>query len=506
MAVSVGSGNLVDELVDLLGQRMKSRFDPRYKDLPSGTPQGPYMHGPGGLFATPGVERDVISTRTTAKGLAGRLPARGTVYMHPLYAYITGYGAPTGTNPDGVCDDPMTAGALRNCYQTADFGRYSFQTREAEVNRLGQLNNRGELTDFRLVNPTLGTTVNGITSPTSSRGAFNMNNEMRMRMEELGIAFEDKLVRQVYTGNPANNSSNGGYLEFPGLDILIGETKVDAKTGTPCPTLRSDIKPFNYANISTGGGQDIVHVMTYIMRMLRYKADRGNFGGVQWAVTMRNTLFMELTAVWPCAYMTYRCEEQSNSQTSLVIDANDQLRMRDEMRQGMYLMVDGYRLPVIIDDGIVEENASDNGAISTTCFASDLYIVPLTIRGGMMASTYWEYLDYQADNGAMQSLREGGWADNFFWTDDGKYLWHRKPPTNWCVQHVAKIEPRLILLTPHLAGRVTNIQYCPLQHEPDPIRGDHYFEDAGVESRASDRLYSDWNPTTPSAAVGIRGY
>src|SRR3972149_517370 len=49
-------------------------------------------------------------------------------------------------------------------------------------------------------------------------------------MLEVGIAFQRKLLRQVYTGNPANNNVGGGYREFPGLDILIGTDKVDRKS------------------------------------------------------------------------------------------------------------------------------------------------------------------------------------------------------------------------------------------------------------------------------------
>jgi hypothetical protein len=168
------------------------------------------------------------------------------------------------------------------------------------------------------------------------------------------------------------------------------------------------------------------------------------------------------------------------------------------MRDGSYLLIDGVRYPVIIDDGIVEENRADNGSIPIVGFASDIYVIPLTIRDGTMAATFMEYFDYSADNAAMDVAGVGGWAETFFWTDAGRYLWHRKPPLNWCVQMLAKIEPRLILLTPHLAGRVTDVVYVPLQHERDAINGDDYFTDGGVTSRSAGRLYSDWNASTPA--------
>lgn len=484
-------------MAGILEQLAKELAEYRTKALPGGTPQGPYLTGPGGMFGTPGLRRDVISTRVQARGLASSLPARGTNEMQPLFPYITGFLAPTGNNPSGVCDDPKTAGPIKTCWQTASFGRYSFQTREFEINHAGQRSNRGEFQDLQLVNPIISD-GGGITSPDSAGGRFSLVNEMAMRMVEVGVAFQDVLVRQLYTGNPANNEAGGGYKEFPGLDILIGTTKVDATTGTPCASLRSDIKGFNYANISTSGGQSIVNVLTYMMRMLRHNAERMNMGGVRWALTMRQALFWELTAVWPCAYMTYRCLAQDNTQTQLVVNSNDQIAMRDAMRNGNYLVIDGVQYPVIIDDGIVEENRADNANIPITGYASDIYIVPLTVRDGTMAATYWEYYDYSANNSAMDVAGVGGWAETFFWTDGGRYLWHRKPPLNWCVQMLAKIEPRLILATPHLAGRVTDVVYQPLQHERDSINGDDYFVDGGVTSRSATLMYSDWNSTSPA--------
>jgi hypothetical protein len=58
-------------------------------------------------------------------------------------------------------------------------------------------------------------------------------------------------------------------------------------------------------------------------------------------------------------------------------------------------------------------------------------------------------------------------------------MWHRKPPTNFCVQMLAKTQPRLMLLTPHLAARLTNIQYTPVQHQRDPFTDGTYFVDGG---------------------------
>lgn len=480
---------LLDQLLKEL-QESQNPISTRYRHTtPTGTPVGPYMHGPGGLFSVAGLEREVISTVLQPRGLASMLPSRGTIDTNPYFPYITGFLSPTGAVADGVCDDPPVAGAIKNCIQTATFGRFSYKTRELELNRLGQRTNRGEFMDLRVVNNPLFDRLSSILAP-NVPGSPDLARDVLERFMELGIDFQNTLLRKLYDGNPANNSAGGGYKEFPGLDILIGVNKVDAITGQACPSLRSDIKDFNYAKVDSG---TLLNVMSYLMRYLGHIATRTNMSPVQWVLAMRPSLFWEITSIWACSYLTYRCSVVDTANIDAVpqVDVADAIRLRDDMRAGSYLLVDGVRYPVVQDDGIVEETAGDNANIDEGCFASDIYVVPLTVRGSM-ASTYWEYLDYS--KGAMIGAVDGQYSPNDFWTDGGIYLWHKKPPLNWCVQWVAKTEPRLIFLTPHLAGRITNVQYCPLQHERDTVKDDPYFVDGGVTSRSprsSD--YSDWN-------------
>jgi hypothetical protein len=56
------------------------------------------------------------------------------------------------------------------------------------------------------------------------------------------------------------------------------------------------------------------------------------------------------------------------------------------------------------------------------------------------------------------------------------------------------VEPRIILLTPHLAGRLQNVVYVPLQHERESLPSDPYWVDGGVSTaRAAPSFHSDWN-------------
>lgn len=458
---------------------------------PSGTVSHPYYGANSlGLFGVSGLERDVISTRVHAKGLASILPARPSNVMFPRFPYLMGYDNPSGTNPVAVCDDPRTAGPARTCIQTADFGRYSFQTREYDITQVGAQWDRGFFEDLNLVNDPLLEMMGSIAQPNVPGSPALIGREMLQRFVEVGVSFQNQLVRQVYVGNPANDTANDGYEEFPGLDILVSTGKVDAITGTVCPGLDSDVKNYNCVNITTpavGAANHIVNVLTYILRMLKYRAERMNLDPVTFGITMRQALFWELTALWPCSYLTYRCQVAGNERVN--IDGAEQVRMRDAMRGGSYLLIDGEQFPVIIDDGIVEDSSTTMAGIGAGCFCSDIYILPFTIRGGV-PSLFWQYYDF--NQGPMQAVTDGS-LGSYYWTDGGRYLWHAKPPRNTCVQHAAWIRPRLVLTTPHLAGRLMNVGYCPLQHENTPFPGDPYNLAGGVGQRAAaSSLYANW--------------
>jgi hypothetical protein len=453
----------------------------------SGTPSTPYTHGPGGLFGVEGIERDLLHTRIGGNGLAATLPVNPSQFTDPLFGYITGFQDATGTVPVNVCDDPEVAGSMKSCLQTAPFGRYSFQTRELELNRIGQLINRGEFNDLRLLNdpiaPLMGRTIFPKLSGQSQLAA---GAEVLSRMLELGVAFSNRLGRQLYTGTPANNSAGGGYMEFQGLDVLIGTTKVDAITGQDCPSLDSDIKDFNYQLVSDGTDPDIVRVTTTQWRFVNHIASQTGLSPARWVFTMRTNLFHELTDVWACEYWSYRCGVTDNER--LVINGPDQVALRDSMRNGNYLLIDGVRVPVVLDDFIVEETEGDAAALGPGQFASDMYLVPLTAMGGTPV-TFFQHFDYRA--GATQAMVQGR-VSSHFWTDAGQYLW-TWDNQNWCIVWESKIEPRVVLRTPQIAGRITNVAYEPLQHYRDVHPDDPYFVDGGVTDRDAPSLYHDWS-------------
>lgn len=453
----------------------------RTKGVVSSTPTASYGHGPGGLFSYPGLERPVFSAMTMPiMGLQDTLPVRSSRDANPLYSIFTGVTASSGSEPVGVCDDPPTVGLAKLCTHTAPFGRQARQTKVFELDRMGLWTNRAEFGDQQFMgnpwnplnkNPNVPTTPGGNSMDAVLRG------EVAKALFEFAIGWSRDFAREIYTGNPANNTAGGGRKYAYGLDILINTGRRDAITGQLCSAADSIVQSFGGADVSTSAaaGVLIVRWITNIMRRLKMIGDTTGLSPVKWAIAMRETLFYELTAVWPCSYQTYRCNvSNSNSALNNVNTNRSELNaMTDEMRQQHYLLIDGQRFEVILDNTITETNMAGSS------FRSDIYFVPMTVLGGTPV-TLMEYIDYDSPMGAMEAARTFA-PDGFYSTsDNGRFLWHKKLPNNFCVQMLAKTEPRLLLLTPHLAARLTTVQYTPLAHERDwDPSATSYYVDGG---------------------------
>jgi len=461
-----------------------------------GAPLGPYVHGPGGLFGVRGLSQAVISTHTQITGSLGEvIPVQTSIDTQPLFPYITGFQRSDTQEKNAVCDNPEDANSFKTCIQTTVFGRKEFKTRQVEINRIGQRLNRGEFLDLNLENDPLVEQMGGL-----MQGFFGLTNqssilagrEMVMRLVEVGVAYQRWFCPQVYTGNPANSMAGGGYKEFPGLDLLISRTKVDALTGQSCLSLYSDVKDFSYRQVSSTADPDIYRTLSTMMYILETKAIQQNLSPVDLRLVMRPQLFFELTRFWPQQYNT---DGATLTNAGLDVLILENVRMRDEMRSGQFLNINSKRYPVILDPCIMEENQADNGAIPIGGFASDIYVVPFTARGGSIRTLYWEYYDYRND--VIPAVRDAR-ADAWYWTDSGAFLWHIKPPDNWCLEVISKVEPRLILRTPQLAGRLQNVTYVPLQHTDDVLPSQDYWVNGGVTTgRPAPSPFSEWNLSGP---------
>jgi len=465
----------------------------------TGAPSGPYVHGPGGLFGVRGLSRDIISTHTQITGSLGEsIPISASNETNPLFPYITGFIRSDTQEKDGICDDPEEAGSFKTCIQTTVFGRKEYKTREFEINATGKVINRGEFNDLQIVNSPLVNQMGGLMQNVfpnlQGDAALKVGREMLIRMIEVGVSFQRWYCPTVYTGNPANSSAGGGYKEFPGLDLLIGTNKIDALTGTACPSLYSDVKSFGYKQVDSSTEPDIYRTLSTMMYILENKARQQNLAPVEFVIVMRAQLFWELSRFWPQKYNTDGAT-LTNAGLDMLILQN--IQIRDAMRAGQYLTINSKNYRVVLDDCIAEENQSDNGAIPIGGFGSDIYILPLTARGGTLRTFYWEYFDFSTN-----VLPQMSGLPTWFWSDGGAFLWTMGAPKNWCLDVSAKTEPRLILRTPQLAGRLTDVVYVPLQHTDDPLPSGMYHVNGGVRTgRPFPSPFSEYNLSGPGVGA-----
>lgn len=478
-----------------LGAALMDQMAVRTKDAVSGTPSGNHVHGRGGLFADPGLSKPLFSAMILPnQGLANRLPTRPNNYMDPLFGIITGVTEESGSNPDGPCDDPPTAGTMKLCTHSFTYGRLSLQTKVLDVSRSGQMTNRAEFNDFnvygdpfnspqdRAINPTMPG-QNGITQATRSEASNYIYN--------MGVNWARRFAGLTWSGNPANNTANDGYMEFNGMERLVNTGYRDAITGVACPAADSLINSFGGLDVEANSAA-LIERMTIIYRNLKFLASQAGLDPVTWAICMPYSLFYALTDIWPCSYASYRCSPNTGSTN--FIQADTQEVMREKMRgdlstyTGQSLLIDGQYIPVIIDDTMPVTQPV------TQTFDSDIYFIPMTVLNGTPV-TYWEHFDFDGQNAAMgQADQNFALPGAFMSSDGGRFLWARKPNNNFCVQVVALCQPRIMLLTPYLAARLTDVRWNDLIPERNWEPGASYHVNGGKTATDTTQP-SYYNPT-----------
>lgn len=455
-----------------------------YKTVPSSTPNANYAHGPGGLFSHPALEQPLYSAIITPwTGLQYMLPVRGTTKTDPLYGIVTGVTATSGSEPTGVCDDPPTVGLAKLCMQAYTLGRESRQTSVLDISRGDRVTDRGEHTDFQIFGSPMGMQGDSLVPNLPAVFGDVAMSEVTKKLVEFMVAWSRDFAKVIYTGNPTNNTAGGGYKEPYGLDIIINTGHRDAESGQLCAAADSILRNFNSLNITTGGSAvstQIVRLFSYIYRNLVQNSAQMNLAPARWVMSMPFSLFYELTEIWPVAYATYRQQAIASGSTAFV-DGLELERMRADMRgdmlmrRGQYLLIDGQKVPVAIDDAIAETTLA-NGALS-----ANVYFVPITILGSREA-TFIEYFDYTAGNVLKQAQMMAS-MDSYSISDAGRFLIHKKPPTNFCTQLVGLTEWRVVCTVPQLAAKISNIAYTPLIHERSGFTDSNYHVNGGRTTR-----------------------
>lgn len=446
------------------------------------------MHGPNGLLRYPGVDPAVFQTVIGSMGLGSELQWTPSVMVDQTYETITGVTGDAvddgGSEPDEQCDPAPTSGMKKACIVFAPFGLYKRGTREVAINRLGQRVDRADPTDLFVV----GSPLNNPLFPGTGMDGLTLNNDQLVNewsnaMADRAVAMHRKLSRQIWIGNPTNNSVNGGYKEFAGLTTLINTGYQDLLTGTACESMDSDVWDFGHNAIDATHSAELVNIIQYLFRTRRAIAMRTGVEPVRWAFVMQEPLFYELTKVgiWPTAYLIGGTTVIDSDGQRVTMDAKDAIDMRDQMRNGRFLILDGMQIPVIFDDGVPITDNAERG-----CFESSIYLVPFSVMGGGRSVLYGEYMQYQ--NPSINSVL----GMPVLAQVHGAFL-ETPRQTNNCVVLDIMVEPRIILRTPWLAGRIDNIKFCPAEFTRQPFPTDDYWINGGVVGTRPGPDYSSHN-------------
>lgn len=459
-------------------QLVKALLEAKTEKAAGSTPTELMGHGAGGLFSNAGLEQDLFSAFVLPNyGLYSKLPQYPTLTENPLFGIVTGVTGSTGDEPAGPCDDVPYAGLMKLCMQSYPLGRFSRQTRTAELDAFGKLNNRGDHKDLRIY----GNGGNGLALPGAPMFATGnpAANDIDKILFEFVVAWTRDFAPMIWTGTPTNNTWKGGYKEFYGLDTLINTGYKDAVSNTACPAADSLVSSFGDVQVQNNTAGIVNHITQMVYELWHNRAFQFGLAPVVGYIVMRPQLFHILTSYWSCSYLTYRCTPSDQAYP----DTGDAIAMRDAMRAGSYLLVDGVQVPVIQDDTIAETN------VGAGVYESKIYFVPMTVLGGRPV-TYMEYLDYNTPGGLADAAAVFAANGQYRVTDNGRFAVHVKPPTNWCVEIIAKTEPRLLLRTPQIAGVITDVRYVPYVHERDWDPDGTYFANGGGISQAKSTYYA----------------
>jgi hypothetical protein len=475
------------ELIDYerLASELVMKFaGPRSKEVGS-TPTATMGHGTNGAFAYPGLEPNITNAMVMPTfGLLSLLTSRTSEYDNPLTAIMTGVTDSSGEEPTGVCDDPPTPGLMKLCTTAYHWGRMSRMTKVYDLDRFGRYRDRSDFSDQTIYGTPFGSNSPLVPQmPAGNSFSQAIASDISKALTEFSVAWGRDFARILWNGDPANNTAGGGYKEPYGIETLINDGHRDAITGVVCPAADSVVRDFGSVEINTNGNT-LLDQVSDIWYLINDNARRMGLDPAQWVIPMHPELFREIAKIWACAYSTYRCRTGLFSATQQqIVDASDTNALRDRMLNGQFLLIDGREIPVILDDTIPYTTLPGGSKLA------NIYFVPLRYLGSR-PGIYLEYINYDGRNGAMEAAKIFAPNGSFYTTNSGRFLWHLKPPTNFCVQALAKTEWRVVLEVPQIAGRLENVKWTSSANIRNWDPDGSYYVDGGSTSRTDNSYYS----------------
>ena len=429
----------------LVGEKHDT-VQPTFMQNPHGFSQQWTSPPQGGLFTRPGVRPDMYSAiPAVLGGLLSRLWAGVTDEQQPEYDIITGVDAADGSNPTGYCGTAPTAGDMKVGTHRSQFGKYFMSTEKITVNEAGGRVNNADI-DRTLINmiaaqhPLLPQIL---ANP-------NINSEIGNAIYRFSIHTLRVWSRTMFGGNYTKSNVNtqiGFIREFDGWDRLLKTGYTDRESDNVMPAADSIIMNFNNADATVAANGIVDMFSDFDYQITKLARDTG-LDPLTYSIGMRAELFWALTKVWPCSYLTNNCGVENTTTGRVTVGGAEQVQMRDEMRQGEFLWINGKRVPVSVEDGI----AQTTGGVG---FDTTVYFIP-EYAGGRKVS----YIEaFNQDNTGINEILQAARANSNFATSNGGLWMTTNQQTGFCLETLFAAQPRLVCRTPFLGGRIENVRY-----------------------------------------------
>lgn len=432
------------------------------------------LRGPGGIFSTPDLDRNIISTVVQPKGIGALLPAVPSNVNSTYYGLLTSIEDASGTEPDEVCDNALTAD-LKSGMLATPWGRLQTKTETIELGEAILFNSGVGASDLQLMGSLLG---DSYVHPNVSEDNV-LNNQITAQMVAASFSLGRKFNRLVWQGNPANATTGGGYKPATGFNLLVKTGHIDAETSAALPAADSTIVDGDFGEIGAASSPyDIVGELRGLMGYLESVAD-DTVNGATFAIVMRPEVWSLVSDVWAAGYASELAGSVGGA--SLNIDAAALMSARDNMKTSKMLPIGANVYPVVTDNGIKQlTNADDGTNIPVGSYSSSIFIIPLTVAGGLPV-TYFEYLDWTLAEGFLRQASVDPTAVAF-WTDSGRFIWTGAQKRT-CLDFQVRVDYRLILKAPHLAARIDDLLTTPAYLPRTPYSDEAGYVGGGVASR-----------------------
>lgn len=448
-------------------------------DPSSTTPSAQSLYGPfpgnnaiSGPFSGAGVRPGMYDATARARTFASALPLFGTDVYNELVEIQTGVTDGTGNNTTSACGDAPEPGLLKVMRQSYLHGIIHMETKVFDITQAGMRQTRAsvdrEMFNTAAVNNPWLPNIEGID------GNDRASSELRAALYAVGIEIERNAGQVHFAGTQGteSNTYRGVARQWAGLDNLIKTGYTDSVTGLAAPAADSVVESYNAAITGTDSyGRTIVEAVTDAHYAALDRARQVSSVDPDYILIMRPDTFRAATEEWASAYTTYRADGATNQPVNR--DGFALQQMRVDMSNGRYLLIDGMRVPVVLDDSIARETLGNN------YYKADIYGVAL--RWGSRPLVYTEYFN-MGNEDADEIANALGGVDDSRVLNNGLYRVFKKN-IGGCYQYSFFARPRIMLDAPFVHFRVDDVFYNHYAKTRDPRPGMSLYQDGGVSYR-----------------------